>query len=347
MKKSLYISLIIVCLSTAAFAGNPDRAGQAGATELLINPWVRSNGWCLANSGSIKGLEAIFGNVAGIARGGKTEIGFAHTNFLQGSGISVNTAGLTQKVGESGFLGLSIMSMSFGEIEITTVDIPEGGFGTYSPQYLNINFAYAKTFSKSIYGGINVKIIDESISNVRAGGFALDAGIQYVTGNNADKDNIKFGITLRNVGTPMRFGGDGLSTRATTANGIELTVEQRSEKFEIPSQLNIGGSYDFKFAELHKLTIAGTFVSNSFTNDQFNIGLEYGFKDMFMLRGGYAYEKDVTDDALRSTVFTGPGAGLSVNLPLGKNGKSFSIDYAFRTTKPYDGNHTFGARFTL
>ena len=28
-------------------AGNPDRAGQAGASELLINPWARSSGWAI------------------------------------------------------------------------------------------------------------------------------------------------------------------------------------------------------------------------------------------------------------------------------------------------------------
>ena len=26
-------------------AGNKDRVGQAGADELLINPWARSSGW--------------------------------------------------------------------------------------------------------------------------------------------------------------------------------------------------------------------------------------------------------------------------------------------------------------
>ena len=51
-------------------------------------------------------------------------------------------------------------------------------------------------------------MISESISNLKANGVALDAGIRYVTG---EQDQIKFGIALKNVGPVMRFKGDGLA----------------------------------------------------------------------------------------------------------------------------------------
>jgi len=331
-------------------AGNPDRAGQAGATELLINPWARSSGWGGANSGGAQGLEAQFLNVAGTAFTKKTEILFSHTNYLQGTGMSINAFGITQKVGEAGVLGLSLMSLSFGDIQVTTTELPEGGLGDYTPQFINMGISYAKTFSNSIYGGINIKIISESISNVNASGMAIDAGIQYVTGTNDDRNNVKFGIALKNVGSPLKFSGDGLSTRVNapaTSNNYQMTVEQRSSGFEIPSLLNIGASYDFNLSLDHKLTIAGTFTSNSFTNDLYIIGAEYRFRNIFMLRGGLSYEKDIFDDVLRTTVYTGPSAGVTVDLPMGKTGKSFGIDYSFRATNPWDGVHSFGIRFTL
>jgi len=355
--KSVYkiklVSLALAMLSIPSGivkAGNPDRIGQAGATELLINPWARSSGWGGANSGSAQGLEAQFLNVAGTAFTKKTEVLFSHTNYLQGSGITLNAFGITQKMGESGVLGLSIMSMAFGEVDITTVDQPEPSLGTYSPQYINLGISYAKAFSNSIYGGLTLRIIDESISNVSAGGLAVDAGIQYVTGNNEAKDNIHFGIALRNVGTPLQFGGDGLSTRVNapnTNNVYQLTVEQRTEGFEMPSLLNIGFAYDLELVKDHELTIAGNFTSNSFTNDQFTAGLQYGFKEIFMLRGGFTYEDNLFDDALRTTVYSGLSAGLTVDLPLGSGGKKFGIDYSYRSTQPWDGIHSFGFRFVL
>lgn len=351
--KTKLVSLALAMLSIPVGivkAGNPDRIGQAGATELLINPWARSSGWGGANSSAAKGLEAQFLNVAGTAFTKKTEVLFSHTNYLQGSDISLNAFGITQKMGESGVLGISLMSMSFGDVDITTVDQPEPSLGTYSPQYINLGLSYAKMFSNSIYGGLTLRIIDESISNVSAGGIAIDAGIQYVTGNNEEKDNIHFGIALRNVGTPLQFGGDGLSTRVNapnTNNVYQMTVEQRAEGFEMPSLVNIGLAYDFELAKDHELTLAGTFTSNSFTNDQFTAGVQYGFKEMFMLRGGFTYEDNLFDDALRTTVYSGLSAGMSVDLPLGSGGKKFGIDYSYRSTQPWDGIHSFGFRFVL
>jgi hypothetical protein len=50
MKKLIAITLFTSLASLAAIAGNPDRAGSAGAGHLLINPWARTAG--LANSAS-------------------------------------------------------------------------------------------------------------------------------------------------------------------------------------------------------------------------------------------------------------------------------------------------------
>lgn len=354
--KYLYqsISILVVVVTVGVLipsgeviAGNPDRAGQAGATELLINPWARSSGWGNANTGSVRGLEAVYGNVAGTAFTTKTDVIFSHTQWLKGSAININAFGLTQKLGESSVLGLAIMAMDFGDIQVTTVDNPDGGLGNFSPRFMNINLSYAKIFSHSIYGGINLKVIDESISNVNASGFAVDAGIQYVTGSNEDKDNIKFGIALKNVGTPMSFGGDGLSTRVTATNGGELTVQQRTAGFEIPSLVNIGATFDIHPARDHRISVAANFCSNSFTMDQYTLGLEYGFRTYLMLRGGFTYEENIFDDILRTTVFTGPAAGFSLEVPFGKSGKSFGLDYSYRATKPFSGTHSFGARFNL
>ena len=63
---------------------------------------------------------------------------------------TISSFGFSQKVGESGVLGFSVMSMDFGDIEITTVELPEGGLGTYSPKFMNIGISYAKIFSNSI-----------------------------------------------------------------------------------------------------------------------------------------------------------------------------------------------------
>ncbi|GIV29734.1 MAG: hypothetical protein KatS3mg028_0800 [Bacteroidia bacterium] len=77
------LSILMVC---SAQAGNPERAGQAGATQLLINPYSRSAGWAGANQANTRGIEAQFWNVAGTVFTKKTELYFARTEWLVGSG---------------------------------------------------------------------------------------------------------------------------------------------------------------------------------------------------------------------------------------------------------------------
>ena len=346
---SSVLTASLILGGSAAFAGNEDRAGQAGATELLINPWTRSSGWGGINIANVRGLEAQFNNVAGLAFTKKTDVHFSYTNWLKGSDVTINSFGLAQRVGETGVLALGIMSMSFGDIQITTNDLPEGGIGNFKPQYFNLGLSYAKSFSNSIYGGITVRVISESASDVKAQGVAFDAGIQYVTGFNEAKDNLKFGISLKNVGTPMKFSGDGLSFRGNPPVGTsyQQTIQSRTEKFELPSLVNIGASYDFKLAEMHRITAVGSFTSNSFTYDQFGIGAEYSFKEMFSIRGGYLMEKDMGDSENSLTSLSGLNGGLSVDIPLGKGGKKVGIDYSYRATDFFDGSHGLGIRLML
>ena len=345
--------MAIMLIPVASFAGNPNRVGTAGATELLINPWARSSGWAGANTAGAMGLEAQFLNVAGMAHTRRTELLFTRTNWLAGTDIFINSFGFSQKAGATGVIGLGIMAMDFGDIPITTVDLPEGGIGTFSPQFMNLGLSYAKGFSDNIFGGITARVISESIADVSARGMALDAGIQYITG---PLENIKFGIALRNVGPRMRFRGDGLSFRTPVPNGVSektLTVEQRSAEFEIPSFLNIGGAYDIYMMKdsagrgAHRITIAANFTSNSFSKDEIKVGLEYGFKQYMMLRGGYSYEEGINQPG-RTSAFTGPTAGFTLELPFGEDKKStFGLDYSYRFTNPFNGTHCFGARLNL
>lgn len=369
MKKQIIIGIIVLTgmfVSNISNAGNKQRAGQAGASELLINPWARSSGWGAANTGGVKGVEALNLNVAGTAFIKRTELIFSHTNWLVGTDIHINSFGLSQKVGETGVLSLSFMNMDFGEIEITTVDLPEGGIGTFHPSFTIIGIAYAKEFSNSIYGGLNVKGVNEKISNLSATGFCVDAGIQYLTGLGKDKlgkkirDNLHFGISMKNWGPTMRYSGDGMSFRgAVPPNDVVMTVQSRSAEFELPALVTIGAMMDFyigskvdtvesKIKRDNRISIAANFTANSFTKDQFHFGFEYAFKELIMLRGGFVYEEGIFDYDTRTTAFTGPTAGISIQIPLNKEkGSTFAIDYSYRATNPFDGVHSIGAKVTL
>lgn len=341
------ISLVFTLVLGQAYAGNKDRAGEAGAGQLLINPWARSNGLGGANSASVVGLEAQFLNVAGIAHTNSTELIFSNTTWLKGSGTNIAAFGLSKKIGENGgVIALSVVSLSYGDIDITTVEQPEGGIGTFSPKQSNINLSYAKAFSNSIYGGVNLKIVSESTSSLKASTVAIDAGIQYITGK---REQIRFGVALKNVGPNMKYSGDGLSFRGyVPGQANAMTVEQRSAGFELPSLIRIGGSYDFYLDDKTTLVGAYTFTSNSFTNDQHALGLELKWSKYLVLRAGYVYENDMFDETLRMNVLTGFAGGVSIEVPFKKGEEGgFSVDYAYQSSNPFAGSHSIGVRIHL
>jgi len=352
MNKLLYIFLSIVLIGTAttAEAGNPDRQGEAGAYELLMNPWARSAGLHTMTTAMISGVEAIRLNPAGLSRINGTEIIVGHALYLRGTDISMNAAGIGQNIGKNGTFGISLMTLDFGDIPVTTTDQPEGTGATFSPRFFNIGLTYSHLFENKVSVGVTARIVTESIADASATGVTLDAGVQYVTG---DQDNFKFGISLRNVGGRMSFEGDGLVNQGFfPINGEDQfrAVDERSAEFEIQSILNIGASLDFYVGAKHRITVVGNYTSNSFSQDQIGGGVEYGFSKKFLLRAGYKLDFGQTAlNGNESPIYNGPAAGFTFNIPVNKkeNAPNVSIDYGYRSTDIFNGTHNLSLRLNI
>lgn len=345
--------MVMLMIVPTAFAGNKDRIGSNGAEQLKINPWGPGSGYANANSASVIGIESVFLNVSGLALQRKMDIRGSYTSYLGGSGVGISSFGYGQRVGEGSVLAGGFQSMDFGDITRTTTQLPDGA-GTYNAQYGTFYLAYAKTFSNSIYAGITTKVVTEGISNAKASAIAFDFGVRYITG---DYDNIKFGISLQNIGGQLKFAGDGFSTK-TAIDSKEFTVSQRTQGVEMPVLLNIGLTYDILVDKLddaeetsiratHRISPAINFMSNSFGKDQISFGVEYAFREFVMVRGGYLYEDKVADASLSTLAFSGPSGGVTVAIPINQTGSTLDIDYAYRATRNFSGTHTIGLRFHL
>jgi hypothetical protein len=354
MYSKVVLALCAFGFSTQVIAGNKDRSGQAGATELLINPWGASTGVFGMNTSHVKGIESFKTNIAGLAFVDKTELGLAYTSYPGGAKISVNNLGFAQKLGNAGVVGVNIMSWSFGDINITDYNNPEGGIGTYNPQFFNFSLGFAKEFSNHIHAGVAATFVSEQIASIKASGAAFEAGIQYVTGK---RDNFHFGITLRNIGTNMRFSGSGFSANSANQEQPDFVINRQTpaEKFAMPTYLNLGVAYDFFLDEghlkgeddmpKHRATVMVNFTSNSFNNDYIGAGVEYSFREILMLRAAYRHEKNIGDASLSTTMFTGISAGASIQHRIGEKGPKLAIDYSHRPTRrPGGGMHTFSLR---
>lgn len=348
MNKVLY-TIACFFIAGALWAGNPDRQGEAGAPELLMNPWAGSAGLHTLNTSSIMGVEAMRLNIAGLSRIDKTEVAASYMDYLSGTDVGMFSLGLGQRIGKNGVLGLSLASLDFGDIPVTTASQPEGTGATFSPRFFHLGLGYSHMFANKISVGILVRSVNQAVDAVSASTIGLDAGVQYVTG---EKDQFKFGISLRNIGSAMSFEGEALTTQTTigTLPPYELTIEQRASRMELQATLNIGGSYDFLIGQNQRLTAIGNFTANSFARDNIGAGLEFAFRELFFLRGGYRYEVGTTAVAETDmSIYNGLSGGAGIAVPLGKSedANTFVLDYAYRSTRLWGGSHNIGVKFQL
>lgn len=371
MKKALYkIGVLGLLLSSQiAYAGNPDRAGGSGATQLTINPYARSAGYGGLNTASVRGLESFNLNIAGLASAQNTEVIFSRMSYFQGAGVNINNFGLAQQLGENGdggVIGLGFAAWDFGDIPTTTYQNPDETLPTFSPQVLNVAASYAKKFSNSISGGFLLRIVSEGVQDVKAQGVAFDFGVQYKTNLNPKRPNAKIkkddfhlGISMRNIGKDLRYSGDGLSFRAINqSTGADRKAYFGADKFNLPTLVNIGLGYDIRLDKTedtynHKLTTSFNFNYNAFQNNGYGLGTEYSYKNMFMLRAAYNF---IGEEKLFSTDPSNPNnvsgvygfwTGMTFQVPVSKSGTAFAIDYAYAPTRIFNGMHTVGLKLSI
>jgi len=331
-KRFIFV-LIVTFLSTLEiFAGGRNRVGTAGAQELLIP--IGARGTALGGSyiSSISGIDALFWDPAGIS--GTTqnaEAMFSHMTYIADIGISA--VGVTGNIAGFGSIGLSIRSVSFGDIPVTTETNSDPGWETYSPSYVVVGLTYAKSLSDRVRIGVTTNLISESIVRSKASGIAFDAGIQYF--GLGGINGLKVGITLKNLGPQMKYSGGDLVRYGTSTGALRSTMplEVEAAGFELPSYFELGVGYEAMVQSDHKFTLGTSFQNNNYLDDEYKFSLEYSFKDLFYVRGSYQFAPQApTDDYLFGPAF---GAGIHY----ATSGVDLTLDYAYRYNKLFDASN--------
>ncbi len=342
MKKIIfYIIILTTLLNSSIYAGPKNKFGLSAATELMIPVGSVSTALGGSNLATTSGLDAIYWNPAGMTNL-STKTGEAlFSNQIYIADISINYFAGAYKLANFGTLGISVKALNFGNIEVTTTNSPDGTGETYSPTYLNFGLSYARNMTDRIAFGTTFKVIYNSISRESAKGFAFDFGLQY----NVIGSGLQFGVALKNLGPAMVFTGPDLESFYLPSGTPEGTNgEPRSitlADFELPTAFSLGLSYDFRLDKKNNLMVNGTFQNNSFSTDDYNLGLEYNFSKMVYLRGGYQFTQSNTDNDNR--IFTGPTFGAGFNYTASST-LNVGFDYAYRVADKFDANQYFTIR---
>ena len=317
----------------AVYAGGGNRTGTGGAAQLLIPVGPRGIAMGESNVATSYGVESLFWNPAGVARmDNSTQVLFSHMSYI--ADIGVEYGGVSANFVDFGVVSLSVKALSVGDILVTTTTNPDGTGDTFSPQMLVAGLSYSRQLTERISVGITANFITETLDQVSASGVAFDVGVIY--DNLADLNGLSVGVVMKNVGPQMKYDGSGLFTQAdvTSFNRPPQYYKIDSAPFELPSTFQIGLGYKPHFDEINSLQISGAFQNNNFSGDEYKLGAEYGYNDMFFIRGGYQMAPDVSDDYIY-----GLTAGVGINYDF--EGIGVKVDYAFRDVEFFEGNHIF------
>jgi hypothetical protein len=330
-----YLKLFLVILSLFAiinisYGGPRKKLGTSAAPELLIP--VGSIGTSLSGSNisTTSGVDAIYWNPAGLANlnSQSAELLVSHSVYF--ADMNMQYLGIGAKLGSLGNLGVSIKSLNIGDIEETTEIMPEGTGTIYKPTYIIAGISFAKQMTDRIRFGTTVKFISENVASVSANAFAFDFGIQYFGG----QSGLAFGITIKNLGTSMRFNGPGLDREITNTNGIVTTQRVILQDYDLPTNLELGVAYKVDLGKKMNLNFNTAFLNSSFTSDEYKLGLEFNYNNLFYLRGaGSIYPDKEKDESL-----FGPTFGAGIKYPIGS--VLLGFDYAYRVLNESGFNST-------
>lgn len=341
-RKLVFALLCAVTVFGTAPAQNK-RVGTSSGTQLLIPTGARDIAMGGSTMAASTGIGSIHWNPAGLGRmESGVEAMFSTMSYI--ADISVQYGAVAADFSGFGVVGLSIKSLDFGEIPLTTQEDPLGRGGrTFSPTFVIVGLSYAKALTDAISAGGTLKILSEQIERVSASGVAVDFGVQYHRVGGLP--GLSLGVTVKNIGPRLQYDGPALygSSRRTDGNRPEQKYKIEASENELPSTFEIGLSYAGRYSEELDWTVLGAFVNRNLGLDEFNVGGEVGYQLPSLRlfgRGGYNLvpQAEVDEDQIFGATF-----GLGILYDLG--GTMLHVDYAYRDVRFFQANQVVTVTF--
>lgn len=345
MMKNLFIGALMLCVLSVGMVGTMDaqnkRTGTAAAPELLIPVGARYLAMGSSSIANTAGVEAIHYNPAGLGLMKPSAEGmFSSMSYIADITVSYGAVGVN--FGDFGLVGLSIKSLDFGNIPLTTADDPENFSGrTFSPTYVTIGLTYARQLTEAISVGTTAKLVTEKIDRVSATGIAFDFGVQY--SGLVNVKGLHLGLAVKNIGPAMKFDGPGLYRSAISSEGRrpEQPFKSEAASFELPSLVEIGLGYSGNFSDELMYSATGSFTNNNLYVDEFRLGSEWmysvGEVNLAGRLGGSFLPKVEKEDRI-----FGVTAGVGLSYQAGDIQLTF--DYAFRQVDLFNNNNVFSLK---
>lgn len=319
--KKIFIILLSTGFFYNSYCGGFSKVGTSVAQFLKIGVGARAAGIGESYAAIANDVSALYWNPAGISNLNSVSVGISHSQWI--ADIYHNFAGITVPLSESDVLGVSAISLSTDEQEVTTVEQPNGTGVYYSVSDIAIGLSYARRLTDRFSVGLTAKYIQQNAYNVSANTLALDVGTYLRTGFH----NLVIAMCVSNFGGNMQLEGRDLIILADINKQVsgEYNPDARLKTEAYPLPLNfrigvamdiVGGSDPIIPADDHRFIMSVDGNHPNDNNERVNIGGEYSWNDSFFARLGYKINYDVEKWTF--------GAGVKIDV----GGQKVGFDYA-------------------
>jgi hypothetical protein len=331
MKKHLIIALIFG-LAVTAPALAQKKVGTTAVSFLEIAVGARGMAMGEAHVAVANDVTSLYWNPGGVTQIGGSQVSFQYTDWIIDT--KLNYAAAIFRVRPNMYVGAHFNSFDSGTMKVTDVLFPDGTGEVFRVQDVSLGLSYAQQLTEFFSMGGNVKFVQSTIWRMKASAMAIDMGFQYQT----PFKNMNLGFSISNFGSEMKLQGDNtairvdLDPRASGNNdGILGNLGLRS--WDLPLIFRIGLGYKIIDTPNQSLLITSDAVYPNNNNPYINSGVEYGFRNSFFLRGGYA-NAFLTDTEGLGHIRLGFGVKLADRI---------SADYAYSDRGILGGINTLGA----
>lgn len=274
--------------------GQFDNSGTSAANFLKIGVGGRAAAMAGAITGQVDDPTSLFWNPSGIAHARNIELVVNRNDWILD--LTHNYIAAVLPAGNVGHFGLSINYLDMGKMDRTTALQPEGDGTSFSASDVAIGLAYAKKMSDRFNVGMQLKMIQETISFSSARAVAIDAGSQYIT----RFSGLKIGIAITNFGSKMTLKGTDLKVDIDPFEeqdgNPDVVATLRTEDWPLPMAFRMGLSFQpvgpnsLIKNNFLTLTVNTDYYDARDLNPYFNMGTELQMNNLFYLRGGLRYE---------------------------------------------------------
>jgi len=305
------VSLLALLLGLPSLAGAAqefEKVGTIGGQFLKIGIGARAAAMGGAFVSVADDASSIYWNTAGIARVQKNVVSVNHAEWL--ASINFTQASYLFHIGFlPGSFAVNARSLYMDNQPVRTVFRPDGEGKSFDAGDVAFGASYARSLTDKFSAGISVNYVQSTLATYTSSAATFDFGTLYDTGYRS----LKIGMAIQNLGSDMQFIDD---------------------EVKMPTVFRVGMSMNLYEDASNRILSSAEFSHPPDNNERANVGVEYGFKEFFYVRGGYLFAYDLERFA----------AGVGFKIPSSLNSEAV-IDYAYTDMSTLGGVHRVSVEF--